>query len=223
MSNAFELSVEARDTFGKGASRRLRRLQEKVPAIVYGSDKAPESVMLEARAVNKALSNEAFYSHILTLNHDGKKQKVVLKDVQRHPYKPIIMHMDFMRISDKHPITMHVPLHFLGELEGPGVKEGGIVTHHMVEVEVKCLPKDLPEYIEIDLANAPMDTVVHLSQVQLPKGVELTSVVHNATDDLPVVSIHKPKRVMAEEEEVAAAEASAEEAEEGKENNKEQE
>lgn len=206
---SFELEVEPREVQGKGASRRLRRLDNMVPAIVYGGDEEPANVMMGHAAVMKALSNEAVFSHILTLKIGGKKQKVVLKDVQRHPYQPRVQHMDFMRINENKPILMHVPLHFPGQEVAPGVVlGGGMVSHHMVEVEVKCLPRDLPEFIEIDLTNAELDTVVHLSQLNLPEGVELTSVVHSAEDDLPVVSIHKPRRV---EEAEDTAEESAEE------------
>ena len=208
----FELEVEPRQVQGKGASRRLRRLDDMVPGIVYGGDEEPVNVMMGHHSVTKALSNEAIFSHILTLNIKGKKQKVVLKDIQRHPFQRRVQHMDFMRINENKPITMHVPLHFPGQDVAPGVvTQGGMVTHHMVEVEVKCLPRDLPEFIEIDLTNAPLDTVVHLSQLKLPKGVELTSVVHSAEDDLPIVSIHIPKRVEVEEE--ITPEASAEGAE----------
>lgn len=210
MTATFELNVEPRSVMGKGASRRLRRSQDKIPAIIYGGESEPENIMIEHRFVKKALENEAFYSHILTLNEGSKKHKVVLKDIQRHPYKPKIMHMDFQRISAKKAITMHVPLHFLGEEIAPGVKAGGIVTHHMVELEVKCLPKDLPEYLEVDLTNAEMDAIIHLSDVQVPSGVELMSLVHHPENDLPIASIHRPKRVV--EDESTSAEASEESA-----------
>ncbi len=203
----FELEVQPRETLGKGASRRLRRCEDKVLGVVYGGNEKAQPITLAHHHVVKALENEAIYSHILTITSNGKKQKVVLKDIQRHPYKPRVMHMDFMRIDENKPITMHVPLHFLGQETAPGVVlGGGIVTHHMVELEIKCLPRDLPEFIEIDLTNAELDTVVHLSHVKLPKGVETTLVVHSAEDDLPVVSIHKPKRVEEVEESTEAAE-----------------
>jgi large subunit ribosomal protein L25 len=202
---SFELEVESREVFGKGASRRLRRKADEIPAIVYGAEEAPQSIRISHNSVLRALENEAFYSHILTLSHKGKKQKVVVKAIQRHPYKSRVLHMDFLRVSDKKPITMHVPLHFLGQDVAPGVvKEGGNVTHHMVELEIKCLPANLPEYIEVDLTDAVLDTIVHLSQVKLPKGVELQYPVHGGDDDLPVVSIHKPKRIEVEEEAVEA-------------------
>lgn len=231
----FELAVESRDVQGKGASRRLRRLDNKVPAIIYGGETKPHNIMVDHFEVMKALSNDAVFSHILTLKVDNHKQRVVLKDVQRHPYKPRVLHMDFMRINENKPITMHVPIHFPGQDVAPGVVlEGGMVTHHMVEVEVKCLPRDLPECIVIDLTNAALDTVVHLSELELPKGVELTSVVHGAEDDLPVVSIHKPKRADLEEEaaaevpsaevpataQTASSEASADKGKDNKDKNK---
>jgi large subunit ribosomal protein L25 len=159
--------------------------------------------------IAKALEYDAVYSHILTLSNGGKKQKVVLKDVQRHPYRPRVLHMDFMRIDENKPITMHVPIHFIGEKDAPGVvKSAGTVTHYMVEVSIKCLPRDLPEHIDIDLTDAELDTVVHLSHLKLPKGVELTSVIHGPEDDLPVVAIHLPKRVAEEEETTEAPAAS---------------
>ncbi|MGE4349012.1 MAG: 50S ribosomal protein L25/general stress protein Ctc [Candidatus Berkiella sp.] len=203
MTGTFELEVEPRTVEGKGASRRLRRLEKKVPAIIYGNDLESTNIMLEHRIVTKALENEAFYSHVLTLIEGKTKHKVVLKDVQRHPYKPIIMHLDFMRINDKKAITMHVPLHFLGEDVAPGVKQGGMITHHMVEVEVRCLPKDLPEFLEVDLSNAQMDQIIHLNDIKLPKNVELMALVHNPDADQTVASIHKPRAAVEEDATVA--------------------
>lgn len=218
----FELAVEPRETYGKGASRRLRTRENKVLGIIYGGEEKPQPVTLAENHVKKALENEAVFSHILTLLQNGKKERVVLKDVQRHPYRPKILHMDFMRVSENKPITMHVPLHFLGEKTAPGVVlEGGIITHHMIELEIRCLPRDLPEFIEVDISQGTLDTVIHLSQVTLPKGVEMTAVIHGSEDDLPIVSIHMPK-IVAEEETPAAegeppsAEASSEGAEENK-------
>ncbi len=203
----FELEIEPRETLGKGASRRLRRCENKVLGIVFGGDEASTPITLEHHHVVKALENEAIYSHILTLNSKGKKQKVVLKDIQRHPYKPRILHMDFMRINENKPIYMHVPLHFPGQEKAPGVVTGGgIVTHHMVELEIKCLPRDLPEYIEVDLTDAELDTVVHLSQIKLPTNVEMVAVVHSHEDDLPVVSIQKTRAIVEEVEETSSSE-----------------
>lgn len=204
----FEFNMEPRDTLGKGASRRLRRLDDKVPAVMYGGEDTdtPQSISLIHREVLKALEHDAVYSHILMLNHNGTTQKVVLKDIQRHPYKPRILHMDFLRVSENKPINMHVPLHFLGQDKAPGVvNEGGIITHHMVEIEIKCLPRYLPEFIAIDLTDAPIDTVIHLSQLKLPEHVETVAVVHSKEDDMPVVSIHKPRRAIVEEAPAAEA------------------
>lgn len=206
---AFEIEYQPREAHGKGASRRLRNHENMVLGVVYGGEEKPESIALNHFHVSKALENEAVYSHILTLISNGKKQKVVLKDMQRHPYKPRILHMDFMRISENKPITMHVPLHFLGEADAPGaVNGGGTFTHHMVELEIKCLPRHLPEFLEVDVSKAELNDIVHLSQVKLPEGVELVSVVHGHEDDLPVISLAKPKRVE-EEEEATAEEAAA--------------
>ncbi len=205
---SFEIEYQPREAHGKGASRRLRNHENLVLGIVYGGDEKPESIAMNHFHINKALENEAVYSHILTLTSKGKKQRVVLKDIQRHPYKSRVLHMDFLRISENKPITMHVPLHFLGQDVAPGVINGaGSFTHHMVELEVKCLPRHLPEFIEIDVSKAELNDIVHLSQVKLPEGVELTSVVHSHEDDLPVVSLAKPKRMEEEEATEATDEA----------------
>lgn len=190
MADLFELSIETRNTFGKGQTRRLRRLDKKVPAVVYGAGKPTLSVMLTHHQLDKALQNEAFYSHILTLKLNGTEEKVVLKDLQRHPSKPLIMHADFLRISATEKLTMHILLHFLHADIAPGVKlEGGIVSHMLNEVEVRCLPADLPEYIEVDLSALNLDESIHLSDLKLPKGVELVALSHG--DDRPVANIHK--------------------------------
>jgi len=199
MSETYELTVETRTQHGKGHSRRLRRLENKVPAIIYGGEKDPAMVILDHNVLSNALENEAFYSHILTLNVDGKKEKVVLKDLHRHPSKPKILHADFMRINPKTKITMHVPLHFLNAEISPGVKtQGGQVSHLMTEVEIRCLPKDLPEYVEVDLSKMSIGDSVLLSELKLPKGVEITALLQSEEHDQPVVSLHKPT-IIAEE------------------------
>lgn len=190
MADIFELTAETRPQLGKGETRRLRRVAEKMPAIIYGGGKQPLPIMISHRHIVMALKNEAFYSHILTLHIDGKQEKVVLKDLHRHPYKPQIMHADFQRINATEKLYMHVPIHFLNEDTAPGVKlGGGIVSHLMNEVEIRCLPGDLPEYIAIDLAQLELDQSIHLSDLTLPKGVELVALIHN--DNRPIVSIHK--------------------------------
>lgn len=218
MSAIYELTAEIRSDLGKGASRRLRRKDDKIPAIIFGGGKDPSALTLDHKTVTKALENEGFYSHILTLHIDGQKQQAVLKDLQRHPYKPRILHMDFLRINPHDKITMHVPLHFIGADVAPGVKDsGGIVSHLLTSVDIKCLPADLPEYIEVDISQLSLDESVHLSHLKLPKGVEVIALAHG--DDLPVASIHIPRAVIEEapaeettEGETAAA-ATPEEAE----------
>ncbi|GAB4346770.1 MAG: 50S ribosomal protein L25/general stress protein Ctc [Gammaproteobacteria bacterium] len=199
MSDEFTLSAEPREDVGKGASRRLRRAN-KVPAIIYGADKAPESVSLDHDQLVHNLDNEAFYSHILTVEMGKKKEKVVLKDLQRHPYKLQVLHVDLQRVSAKEKLRMHVPLHFINESEAPGVREGGLVSHLMTEVEVQCLPKDLPEFIEVDLSNLELGGILHLADLEPPEGVEIYAMAHGSTGEEPVVSIHGRHAGIEEEE-----------------------
>ncbi|MFP1682341.1 50S ribosomal protein L25/general stress protein Ctc [Alloalcanivorax sp. C16-1] len=201
MSNEFELTAESRSDAGKGASRRLRRLQGRVPGIIYGGTAEPQMISLEARELKKALETEAFYSHILTLKLEGKKQQAVLRDLQRDPARGFPIHADFMRVDASHKITMIVPLHFTNEEACIGVKkQGGEIHRNISEVEVSCLPKDLPEYLEVDMIAVELDQVIHLSEIKLPGGVELTELTHGEDHDQPVVAVHKPK-VRAEEDE----------------------
>ncbi|MEY3220770.1 MAG: hypothetical protein RIT27_2127 [Pseudomonadota bacterium] len=189
--NQFEVTAEIRQDQGKGASRRLRHAG-KVPAILYGAGKEAVALTLRHSEMLRHLANESFYSHILSLKVGEKVEQVVLKDLQRHPARPIIMHADFMRVSASEKITMHVPLHFLNEQVCVGVKQGGgVISHQMVEIEIRCLPKDLPEFIEVDLLNLQLGQIVHLSELTLPAGVEIPMLAHGAEHDLPVVSVHK--------------------------------
>jgi len=189
--NQFEVTAEVRQDQGKGASRRLRRAG-KVPAIVYGAGKEATSLTLRHSEMLRHLEHEAFYSHILSLKIGDQVEQVVLKDLQRHPAKPIIMHADFMRVSESEKIIMHIPLHFLNETACVGVKQGGgVVSHQMVEIEIRCLPKDLPEFISVDLLNLQLGQIIHLSELTLPAGVEIPALAHGAEHDLPVVTIHK--------------------------------
>ncbi|KAF0805111.1 50S ribosomal protein L25/general stress protein Ctc [Alcanivorax sp. S71-1-4] len=211
MSNEFLLHAEGRSDVGKGASRRLRRQEARIPGIVYGGNAEPQMVTLELRELVKALENEAFYSHVLTLKIDGKTQQAVLRDLQRHPAKGTPMHADFLRVDKTHKITMQVPLHFLNEDKCVGVKQqGGKITHNASEVEVSCLPQNLPEFLEVDMADVKLDQVVHLSDIKLPKGVELVALTHGADHDLPVVSVHAPKGTAADEAEDAAGDENSE-------------
>lgn len=191
----FELNAELRHDQGKGASRRLRRLQDQVPAILYGGSEAPVLISLDLKKVMHALDNPAFFSHILTLNITGKKQQAVLKDVQRHPFKKAVLHMDFQRVKAGDHIHMHVPLRFVGDEKCPGVKEGGIVSHRLIEVEVRCKANALPESIEVDISKMKLDDTLHLSDLKIPKGVELVALSHGhgPEHNYSVVSIHLPR------------------------------
>src|ERR1043165_567318 len=207
-NHQFELNAETREVFGSGASRRLRRLENRVPAILYGAAEPPLPVSLEHNQILQALENEAFYSHILTIKIDGIEQKAVLKDLQRHAYKPRVLHVDLMRVSAKEKIIMSVPLHFNGEADAPGVKDaGGVLTKLLNSVEVRCLPAALPEYIEVDVSRLGLDESILLSQLTLPQGVELIAAISHE-DDRPVVNIHIPRAVV--EEDLSAAPESAE-------------
>lgn len=208
MSVSFELSAQVRHESGKGASRRLRR-EGKVPAIMYGGGQKPLSLVLEQDAVRHSLENEAFYSHILTVNVDGQAVQAVLKDLQRHSYRPIILHMDLQRISETEELRMHVPLHFIGEAVAPGVKlGGGIISHLVTDVEVSCLPRYLPEYLEVDVSGLQLNETLHLSDIKLPEGVKIIALTHGPEHDLSVVSVHVP-RAAVEAEAASVAEAAA--------------
>ena len=184
----FVIHAELRDESGKGASRRLRH-EGKVPAILYGDTKKPQSLILDHNEVIQHLEHEAFYSQVLTLVANGKKQRAILRDIQRHPWKPKVMHMDFQRINSRKKLHTSVPLHFINEDVCVGFKEGGIISHQINELEVSCLPKDLPEYIEVDVAALDIGSSLHISEITLPEGVESVALSHGEDHDLPVVSI----------------------------------
>ncbi len=205
------LEAEKREVQGKGASRRLRRLEGKVPAIVYGGSKEPALLNLTHNKVIKALENEAIYSSMISLKVAGKKEQVLLKDIQRHPFKEEIIHLDFQRVSNQDVLTRMVPLHFINGEKSQGHKEGGVVNHFMNQLEVTCKAKDLPEFIEIDLLNLGLDEVLHLSQINLPKNVSLVVDVSDTDHDLPVVGIHVSKSALAEEAQEAKEEAELQE------------
>lgn len=211
MSNAiFTLDAEVRTDLGKGASRRLRHA-DKVPAVLYGAGKEAVSLTLEHNKVFQAQEFEAFYSHVLTLNVGGEKVEALVKDIQRHPFKIKIMHMDFLRVDATQLLTTHVPLHFLNEDTCIGVKDqGGHVEHRMNDVEVSCLPAQLPEFIEIDLIDVEKDQTVHLSDLKLPEGVTLVELAKGDDHDQAVVSVKGSKGISDSEDEEASAEGGAE-------------
>ena len=203
MKTSFELVAEFRETQGKGASRRLRHAG-KVPAILYGGHSEARALSLSHQKLLIMLDNERFYSTILNLKVGDQTQSAILKDVQRHPFKNAIVHIDFQRVAENEKIRISIPLHFKGASLSPGVKsQGGMVSHMRTEVEVSCLPKDLPEFIEVDLAGLSLNESIHLSQLKIPDGVELLAL---AKEDAAVVAIHSPR---AEEPEAAAAAGAA--------------
>jgi large subunit ribosomal protein L25 len=189
MSLSFEINAETRQDVGKGASRRLRKAN-KVPAILYGAGKPPQSLVLDQDVTLRNLAEEGFYSHILTVNFDGNSEQAVLKAVQRHPFKAQVMHVDLQRTSATQKLHMHVPLHFIGQEVAPGVKQGGLVSHHLIEVEIECLPKDLPEFIEVDVSQLDLNGLVHVSDLVLPAGVVIPALAQGEEHDQVVASVH---------------------------------
>lgn len=208
--NEFEVVAQPRAALGTNASRRLRRTGN-IPAILYGGDRDATPIMVEENRIKKQLENEAFAAHVLTVKVGEAESQAVLKSVHRDPATERVLHMDFQRISASSEIHMHVPLHFRNEEVSAGKKAGGIVTHLLVEIEVGCLPKDLPEYIEVDMAVLDVGESVHLSELVLPEGVRIMALAHNPDNDQPVVSVHHPQKLeveeMAEEDELVALEA----------------
>ncbi len=206
------LEAEARTDLGKGASRRLRRLENKVPGVLYGGGKAPQAIHLLHNKVVKALESETIYSSVFDLTVNGKVEHVILKDLQRHPYKPVIMHMDLQRVSAKDVLVKMVPLHFINEDAAPGAIEGGLITHTMSQVEIRCQAKYLPEFIEVDMSEMNMNDVLHMSDLKLPKHVQLSIDPTKGDHDHPVVSIHVSRADISDLATEAAAENVLEEA-----------
>jgi len=189
----FEITATSRVDAGKGASRRLRH-QGQVPGIVYGGGQPSQPINLSNNEMVKHLAHEAFYSHVLELKVDGVPQSVILKALQRHVYRPgIILHVDFQRVVADQALHVHVPLHFVGEERSPGAKRGGVISHLLNEVEVRCLPKDLPEFIEVDVSALDIGEGLHLSDLSLPAGVSLLALSHGESGNLSVVTVVPPK------------------------------
>jgi large subunit ribosomal protein L25 len=190
MSNNFSLNVIARGQEGKGASRRLRH-ESLVPAIIYGGSNAPQSISIPFKDMVKVLESEAFYSQVIELNVDGVAQSVILKALQRHPAKNFPMHADFLRVDANQAITVRVPLHFINQETAIGVKQqGGAVSIIATDVEISTLPKNLPEFIEVDLAAVEVGTVIHLSDIQLPAGVSIPELAQGADHNHAIANIH---------------------------------
>jgi large subunit ribosomal protein L25 len=204
MSNElYTLNAEVRADLGTGASRRLRRA-DKVPAILYGADKEALALTLDHNKVIKAQEDEGFYSHILTLNIAGESVEAILKDIQRHPYKPKVTHLDFQRVDANHKIHTKVPVHFLNE--EAATKGGNTIAHHVTEIDVTCLPASLPEFIEVDVAAIEVGATVHLSDIKLPAGVASVELAKGEGHDQAVVTLNAPKGAASEEATEEAAE-----------------
>ncbi len=197
--NEYELRGEPREGSGKGAARRLRR-EGMIPAVLYGAGKDTVSIKLDANDVHKRLENEAFFSHILDLKVGSDGTQAVLKALQRDPATDRVIHMDLLRVSSSQEITMHVPLHFVGEETCPGKKAGGVANHLLVDLEISCLPKDLPEYIEVDMSKMDIGDSLHLSDLVMPEGVTLLALAQDTEHDQPVVSVQHSQKFDEEEE-----------------------
>jgi len=198
MSDGFELDVESREQRGTKNNRRLRRAG-KVPAVLYGGGSEPSLIVLNHATLLHQMEREAFYTSILTLKVGGEAHAVIVKDVQRHPAKRQVLHLDFQRILEDEEITLNVPIHFLGEDVAKGVKvQGGEIAHLISDVEITCLPRNLPEYLELDVSELELNQLLHLSDITLPEGVELTALSHD--QDPAVIAINPPRQE--EEEEV---------------------
>lgn len=203
MRTSFEVAADSRAAQGKGASRRLRRAG-KVPAILYGGKGEAQNITLDQQNLMTLVDKEKFYSSIISLKIDGKPQPALVKDVQMHPAKNQVVHVDLQRVLDDQPIRLHLPIHFLNESTAPGVKlQGGTVSHLRTDIEISCLPKDLPEALELDLGSLGIGDSIRLSQLKLPPGVTIPELAHGR--DAPVVAIHAPRKQ--EETETAAADA----------------
>ena len=216
MSTNFTINAKSREDTGKGASRRLRRLTGEVPAIIYGGKKDAEKISILHKDITKALENDAVYSSIISLSIDGKAEDTIIKDIQRHPAKQIILHMDFLRVSKTTKLQTRVPLNFINEDICVGVKlGGGLIAHTMTDIEVSCLPKDLPESIDVDMAEVDVGQIVHLSDLTLPDGVESVSLSQGTDYDLTVATVNKQKAVEIDEssESESTEDASAESSE----------
>lgn len=198
MSAELKLDATVRTDRGKSASRRLRRAKQ-LPAILYGAKRDTIALALDEEQVLRLMREEAFFSQIIDVSIDGTRERAILKDLQRHPIKPLVLHMDLQRIAAGQKLHQHVPLHFINEDNAVGVKQGGVLHHDLIEVEVECLPKHLPEYIEIDTAHLDLDEAYHLSDLKLPEGVTLTALAYDMEHDTSVVSIYTPRKVVKEE------------------------
>ncbi len=210
MAEQHSIKAEVRTDQGKGASRRLRHAG-KVPGIVYGGGTDPKMIQMDQLRTLRYAQSEWFFSALLDLEIDGKSEQVLLRDMHRHPFKPLLMHLDFQRVKANEAIRVRVPLHFLNEKESPAGKTKGVVVSHSInEVEISCLPKDLPAFLEVDLGNLQMDDIIHLSDIKLPEGVEIPELKLGKEYDHAVVAAHEGREeIIAEATVVEGADAAA--------------
>ncbi|MEW5009615.1 MAG: 50S ribosomal protein L25/general stress protein Ctc [Cycloclasticus sp.] len=201
MSTNFELAASIRKDLGKGATRRLRK-EGVVPAVIYGAGSEPVSIGLDHNKLMHSTENEAFFSHILSIDVAGKEEKVIIKALQRHPSRSVLMHADFMRVNMSEKLKVHVPIHFVGEELSEGVKAGGVLTHDLVDVEIQCLPADLPEFIEVDVSGLAVGESLHLTDLTIASGLEIVALLQGADHDLQVVSVQANRASEVETEEV---------------------
>ena len=212
----FNLNASVRHDLGKGASRRLRRADLAIPAIIYGGETAPKSIAIDKAPFYKAIEDESFFSSVITLDVEGQKEQVVVRDLQRHPFKPLVTHADFLRVDATHELTLHIPLHVVGEDTSKAIKDEDGELHQLAsDVEISCLPKDLPEYLEVDISNLELGTTLHLSDLTVPAGVTLVALTHGEDHDNAVLSVTKAKVRDEESEEGEEAETPAEKPAEG--------
>jgi large subunit ribosomal protein L25 len=208
MSEAFIVVAETRVDEGKGASRRLRRLEGKMPAVIYGIDQEAQSLTLIRKDFEYMLENEACFSSILEVQVDGKSQNAIIKDIQRHPAKGFPMHADFLRVRMDQAIKVNVPLHFINEEQCSGVKlGGGMIQKQATDIEIQCLPKDLPEYLEVDMLEVELGGIVHLSDITLPEGAIATALELGDDHDLAIASVIAPRGIKDDDEDEASADA----------------
>ncbi|KGE04793.1 50S ribosomal protein L25/general stress protein Ctc [Pseudohaliea rubra] len=201
MSDKLEIAAVARDDLGKGASRRLRRNADMIPAIIYGAGKDPQPLSIIRKDLEKCLESEAFFSQVIDVNVDGDVQKAILKDLQRHPAKDRVMHADFLRTDEKVALKVNIPIHFINEESCRGVKlEGGIIEHQALEIELLCLPSAIPEYLEVDMADVGLGDSVHLSDVILPAGVESVALSYGEDHDEAIATVIAPRGLKSDED-----------------------
>lgn len=214
MSNELTLEVQSRSDVGKGASRRLRREGARVPAIIYGAGKDAQQISVELRHIIKALENEGFYNQIIDLVVDGTTEPVILRDLQRHPSKGLPMHADFLRVDATQTLTLTIGIALVNEEECEGVRlENGLLTRNLTDIEISCLPKNIPETLELDVTDLKVGESLHLTDIVLPEGVEIPVLQHGEEYDQPVVSVVEQREEEPEDDDIAADADVAEDAE----------